>query len=184
MSDSIVDSCCVINLYAAGNLLSVLPVTLGLRLHVPQVVLAESLYIRQPDPADSTKLALRDVDLTPVIGAGLLHRCDLQGEDELNLFVQLATMLDDGEAACLAIAKVRSWTLATDDRKGRREATSLGVPVVTTPELVKAWADATKADEAAVARVLRDIQDYARFSPHKTMPLHSWWVDAISKGGA
>ena len=37
------------------------------------------------------------------------------------------------------------------------------------------------ADEAAVAKFLRDIQDYARFIPHKTMPLHSWWVDAISK---
>ena len=126
----------------------------------------------------------RAVDLAPVIGAGLLHRCDLEGEDELNLFVQLATTLDDGEAACLAIAKTRGWTLATDDRKGRREAAGLGVPVVTTPELVKAWADAAKAGEAAVAKLLRDIQDYARFAPHKTMPLHSWWVDAISKGGS
>lgn len=183
MSDAIVDSCCVINLYAAGNLLTLLP-PLGLRLHVPEIVLRESLYVRQPDSADASKLVQRAVDLAPVLGAGLLHRCDLEGEDELNLFVQLATTLDDGEAACLAIAKVRGWTLATDDRKGRREAGSLGVPVVTTPELVKAWADATKADDAAVAKLLRDIQDYARFAPHKTLPLHSWWVDAISKGGS
>jgi predicted nucleic acid-binding protein len=184
MADSIVDSCCVINLYAAGNLLSALPTTLGLRLYVPQKVLEESLYIRQPDPADTTKLVQRYVDLAVFFGAGLLHRCDLQGEEELNLFVQLARTLDDGEAACLAIAKVRSWTLATDDRKGRREAAGLGVPVFTTPELVKAWADATRADGATVAKVLNDIQDYARFAPHQTMPLHSWWVDTISKAGA
>ena len=183
MSDTIVDSCCVINLYTAGNLLTLLP-PLGLRLYVPEAVLGESLYIRQPDPADATKLVPRPVDLDPVIAAGLLHRCDLAGEDELNLFVQLATTLDDAEAVCLAIAKVRGWTLATDDRKGRREAKSLSVPVVTTPELVKAWADATKADEAALAKLLRDIQDYARFTPHKTMPLHSWWTAAISKGGS
>jgi predicted nucleic acid-binding protein len=183
MSDSIVDSCCVINLYAAGDLLTLLP-PLGRRLHVPEKVLEESLYVRQPDPADATKLVQRAVDLAPVIGAGLLHRCDLQGQAELNLFVQLAVTLDDGEAACLAIAKVRGWTLATDDRKGRREAMGLGVPVVTTPELVKAWADATKAADAAVAKLLRNIQDYARFAPHRTMPLHSWWVDAIGKGGS
>lgn len=180
MSDAIVDSCCIINLYAAGNLLTLLP-PLGLRLHVPEKVLGESLYVRQPDPADTTKLVQRAVDLAPLIEAGLLHRCDLAGEDELNLFVQLATTLDDGEAACLAIAKLRGWTLATDDRKGRREAVNLGVPVVTTPELVKAWADATDANEAVVAKLLWDIQDYARFAPHKTMPLHQWWTDTASK---
>jgi predicted nucleic acid-binding protein len=181
MSDTIVDSCCVINLYAAGNLLTLLP-PLGLRLHVPEKVLGESLYVRQPDPADAAKLVQRTVDLSPIIGAGLLHRCDLEGEDELSLFVQLATTLDDGEATCLALAKQRGWTLATDDRKGRREAGSLGVPVVTTSELVKAWADATKADDTAVAKLLREIQDYARFAPHKTMPLHQWWVDTLSAG--
>jgi predicted nucleic acid-binding protein len=93
--------------------------------------------------------------------------------------VQLATTLDDGEAACLAIAKARGWTLATDDRKGRREAGNLGVQVITTPELVKAWADATKSGHAAVTKMLRAIQDYARFAPHRTMPLHSWWTDVV-----
>ena len=63
----------------------------------------------------------------------------------------------------------------------RREAANLSVPVVTTPEPMKAWADAIKADEATVARLLRDIQDYARFAPHKTMPLHQWWTDTTSK---
>ncbi len=184
MSDFIVDSCCVINLAAAGNLLTLLPTTLGVHLHVPETVLEESLYIRQPDPAAPGRLVQREVDLVPVIGAGVLRRCDLESEDELNLFVQLAITLDDGEAACLAIAKQRGRTLATDDRKGRREAGALGVPVVTTPELVKAWADATKADDAAVAKLLRDIQDYARFTPHKTMPLHQWWLDTISWGGS
>jgi predicted nucleic acid-binding protein len=182
MSDSILDSCCVINLYAAGNLIRELPATLGLCVHVPQKVVQESMYIRQPGPADASKLIQQAVDLSPIIGAGLLHCCDLEGEDEMNLFVQLVTTLDDGEAACLAIAKVRGWTLATDDRKCRREAAGLGVPVITTPELVKAWSDAAKADEAVVAKLLRDIQDYARFVPHKTMPLHSWWIDTVSKG--
>lgn len=178
MSDSIVDSCCVINLYATGNILTIIP-PLRLRLHVPKKVLEESLYVRQPDSADAGKLVQQTVDLTPAILAGLLHRCDLEGEEELNLFVELALKLDDGEAECLAIAKVRGWTLATDDRKGWREASALGVQVITTPELVKRWADATKADAEAVAKVVQDIQEYARFVPHKSMPLYSWWVDAV-----
>jgi predicted nucleic acid-binding protein len=182
MSDAIVDSCCVINLYAAGNLLTLLP-PLGLRLHVPEKVLEESLYVRQPDPADAAKLMQKAVDLAPVIGAGLLHRCDLEGEDELNLFVQLATTLDDGEAACLAIAKVRGWTLATDDRKGRREAGKLGVPVLTTAEIVKNWGDATDAEVEAVAAVLQNIERFARFVPHRTMPLHEWWVQTSAQAG-
>jgi predicted nucleic acid-binding protein len=181
MSDSIVDSCCVINLYAAGDLLNVVPSVLGLRLHVPRNVTEESLYIRQPEPADATKLVQQRIDLASAFEAGSLYLCDFHREEELNLFVQLATALDDGEAACLAIAKVRGWTLATDDRKGRREAGILGVTVITTPELMKAWADATNADDAAVAQALRAIQDYARFAPHKTMPLHSWWTDVVSK---
>jgi predicted nucleic acid-binding protein len=181
MSDAIVDSCCVINLYAAGNLLSLIP-PLGVGLHVPGKVLEESLYVRQPDPADATKLVQRPVDLSPALQAGVLHRCDLEGQTELALFVQLATTLDDGEAACLAIAKTRGWTLATDDRRARREAGNLGVPVVTTPELVKAWADATGAEQAAIAKLLADIQTYASFSPHKTMPLYSWWMETIGKG--
>ena len=181
MSDAIVDSCCVINLYAAGNLPALLP-TLGRRLHVPEKVLEETLYIREreggPGAADPM-LVQRAVDLTAAFDAGLLHRCDLEGGEELALFVQLAAVLDDGEAACLAVAKSRGWMLATDDRRGRRGAAAIGVPVVTTPELVKAWADATSAVGAEVARVLQNIQTYARFTPHKSMPLYQWWLDAL-----
>jgi hypothetical protein len=56
--------------------------------------------------------------------------------------------------------------------------------VVATPELMKAWAGATKADEAVVAKLLRSILTYARFTPHKSMPLYSWWVDTANKGGS
>ena len=110
-----------------------------------------------------------------------MHRCDLDGERGVKPVRATGYKLDDGEAACLAIAKVRGWILATDDRKCRREAAGLGVPVITTPELLKSWAEATRAEEAAVAKLLRDIRSYASFAPHKTMPLHDWWVEMISK---
>jgi predicted nucleic acid-binding protein len=180
MSDLVVDSCCVINLFAAGNLSSLLP-SLGVRLHVPTKVKEESLFIRRRDPDDARKLVRQEVDLAPALAAGLFQTCDLQGPAESNLFVQLATTLDDGEAVCLALAKNRGWGLATDDRRARREAVAIGVPVVSTAELVQTWADNTKASEADVAQVLRNIQDFAQFVPHRSIPLHSWWLDVIRK---
>lgn len=182
MPDAAIDACCLIDLCASGRVEAILAAT-GFRWLVPAAVVGEARYLHQPSPDDPDRLVPAPLDLSPFFAAGVLTGCDLNSEEESQLFVQLATLFrSDGEAACLAIAKSRGWTLATDDRKARREAGSLGVPVVTTAELVKAWADATSADEAAVAKLLRDIQTFARFTPHKTMPLHSWWVDTLSKG--
>ena len=44
---------------------------------------------------------------------------------------------------CIAIAEQRGWTVATDDRKAIRVAQQAGLTVVSCPELVKRWADAT-----------------------------------------
>jgi hypothetical protein len=182
MPDAVIDACCVIDVWASGCPEAILQAS-GYRWFVPAAVLGEARYLHRPSPDDPSRLVPVPLDLSPFLTAGLLTACDLEGEEESQQFVQLATLFrSDGEAACLAIAKSRGWTLATDDRKARREAGNLGVPVVTTAELVKAWADAARADEAAVAQLLLDIQNYARFIPHKTMPLHSWWAKMITKG--
>jgi hypothetical protein len=184
MPDAVIDACCVIDLCASGHPEAVLAAS-GFRWFIPAVVIGEARYLHQPDPDDPRRLVPVPLDLSPFLTAGLLTACDLEGEEESRRFVQLATLFrSDGEAACLAIAKTRAWTLATDDRKARREAGLLGVPVVTTPELLKAWADASGAKKAKVARLLQDIQTYARFTPHKTMPLHAWWVKTANAGGS
>ena len=183
MPDAVTDACCAINLFAAGRGDAVWTAG-GFTWHVPSQVASESLFIRKPDPDDAARLIPEPIDLRPLIDRKILYPCDLAVGLETALFVELAADLDDGEAAALAISQARGWVLATDDRKARREAANIGVPVVTTPELMKTWADATGAAEADIARLLRDIQTFARFIPHKTMPLHSWWVDAISKGGS
>ncbi len=56
-----------------------------------------------------------------------------------------------------------------------------GVSILTTPELVKHWADKTKASEEDVAKVLWNIQTYAHYFPRKTLPMHSWWADLVKK---
>jgi hypothetical protein len=87
----------------------------------------------------------------------------------------------DGEAMCLAIAKERKWIVATDDRRAIRVAQQAGLAVVSCPQLVRAWADATKPAHVVLSRVLQDIQVLAQFRPNPTMPDYQWWVDEVSK---
>jgi predicted nucleic acid-binding protein len=93
----------------------------------------------------------------------------------------MAVKLDDGEAECFAIAKSRGWLLATDERPTEKLAKLHGVSIITTPELVKHWADKSKASEEEVAKVLWNIQTYAHYFPRKTLPMHSWWMDLVKK---
>ncbi|MBI3411335.1 MAG: hypothetical protein HY040_23620 [Planctomycetes bacterium] len=151
------------------------------KLHLPLKVKGESQYVLQPDEDDEKKLVKSDMDLDPLIKAGLLHECDLEGEEETDLFVQMAVKLDDGEAACFAIAKSRGWLLATDERPTERLAKQHGVSIITTPELVKHWADKTKASDEDVAQVLWNIQTYAHYFPRKSLSMHSWWMDLVKK---
>src|SRR5262245_37601938 len=109
MQDVVLDACCVINLYAAENILSdepapsapprrriVVPgssptakkLALDFRLHIPAKVKEEARYILQPDEEDKSKLVKTDIDLEPIITAGLLLECDLEAEEETDLFVQ------------------------------------------------------------------------------------------------
>jgi predicted nucleic acid-binding protein len=94
---------------------------------------------------------------------------------EAEEFVRLARILDDGEALCLALAKCRGWVLATDDRKAIRVANDESVATVTTPELIKHWADSCRAENDAIATVLRNVERFARFTPRRGMLLADWW---------
>jgi hypothetical protein len=40
---------------------------------------------------------------------------------------------------------------------------------------------ATGPDQAALNKVMQDIQVLAQFSPNATMPEYQWWVDALAK---
>jgi hypothetical protein len=200
MSDLAMDACCLINLRAAGCILvpgpssqDVIPrrkgraasppsVThpLDLMLHVPDNVLREALRLDQPDEDDPTKLVPIPLDLESLIAQGILHACKLEDDEERDRFVQFATELDDGEAACLAIAVQRGWVLGSDDRIAARLALSLGVNVMTTEQLVKRWAEPTDANPSEIGRVLRNIQTYGHYTPRRTSPLREWWLEHAS----
>jgi len=79
----------------------------------------------------------------------------------------------------LAIAESRGWPVATDDRKAIRVAQQAGLRVISCPELVKAWIDATKPDSATLVQLLTDIQTLAQFRPNATMPESAWWLQQV-----
>lgn len=180
MTIVIMDTCCLINLYAAGNPASLLA-PLGWEIYVSRQVLEESLYLLREDSESEARFVRERIDVQPAIDGGALRLCDVAEGDEMDLFVQLAATLDEGEAACLAIARSRGWLLATDDRKAIRLAGGLQVETITTPELIKHWADATQARDVEVAAVLKKVQAFARFVPRRASPLYDWWTRVIDQ---
>ena len=180
MPRKIVDACCLINLFAAGNTSEILRAFEG-DLFVPDFVKGETLYIRQPDEEDGATLIPKPIDLAPALEDGLLHLCRIENQAESEEFVRFAGILEDGEAACLAIAKCRAWAVATDDRKALRVAAAEGVATVTTPELVKLWADSRKIGENVLRTVLHNIERFARFSPRRDAPLRGWWLRYVAR---
>lgn len=176
MADSIIDACCLINLSAAGDLNEWLK-HLGGQWHVPKAVMGEALFLRV-EQADG-EITRERISLEPMVQSQLLRACEPEGSAELELYFELAAALDDGEAMALAIAKSRGWMLATDDRKAIKLAVELNVSVLTTPELVKRWAQKSSATKTDLREVLLRIQSRARFFPPEHSPLHDWWFKIV-----
>ena len=192
MRDVVVDTCCLINLWAVRASLLPLPMghssektsssarrVLDMRLHVVSNVQTEGLYVYKPDEEDAARLVKEPIVLSPYFQAGLLLRCDLNDDAVKADYVRFATLLDDGESAALAIAKNRGWTLATDDRPARKLAVQFDVAVLTTPEILKNWATRTGAAVEEITDVLSNLQRFANFIPNPKAPEADWWNEFI-----
>lgn len=177
---AVIDACCLIDLLASGQAEPILRAT-GFTWHLPSAVESEVRYLRQYDPGQPSQLVTVAADLSGLVAAGVLTRCDAENEEERARFIHFAAHFrSDGEAMCLALAERRAWTVATDDRKAIRVARRAGLVVVSCPELVKGWADATRADQSALKKVLEDIQLLAQFKPNPSMPACQWWLKQLA----
>lgn len=186
MRDVAVDACCLINFHAGGVLNEIAgsasrsDAAPDYRLHAPPQVLKESLSVFRPDHGHDGKGTQEVIDLKSYLDAGVLHACVL-GVEETALFVDFAVRLDDGEAACLAVAKSRGWLLATDDRKAGRIASENGIAVITTPEMVKLWADNSGAETGAVRAAVQAIDCCASYRPRRASPHYEWWAGHLEE---
>ena len=174
--DVVLDTCCLVNLAAIDGTLECIA-AVGLTWYVPTVVQAEGIYIRiDPDGGE-----VHRINLEAAVSTGIVQICSLTGVKEHGLYVEFVLSLDDGEAMALAIAKNRRWKLATDDRKARVKAQSVGVAIVTTPELVQRWAAGTEYSEAQIANALRRIETLARFVPVDDSDAACWWRKIVAE---
>ena len=174
-----IDACCLIDLLASGQAEAILRAT-GYAWHLPSAVQAEVQYVRQHDPDNPGSYRNVPVDLTPLVKSEVLTPCQPDDPQEQAQYVHYATLFrSDGEAMCLALAECRGWTVATDDRRAILVAQQAGLTVVSCPELVKAWADATRTDTSTLKQVLNDIQMLAQFRPNSSMAESDWWSQCL-----
>jgi predicted nucleic acid-binding protein len=123
---------------------------------------------------------MHDVDLRECFAAGVATQCSVETQQEVDLYVKLAVDLDDGEAMALAVAKSRGWVLATDDRKARRMSDTLAVPVLTTTQIVRRWAERNCIGSAEVRQAIVNMRELARFVPRQGFPEYRWWMEQLA----
>ena len=181
MPSAAIDACCLIDLLATGHVEAILRAA-GLDWYLPSAVESEVQHIRQHDPTQPGQFLKVAVDLSPLKTSGVLQVSAPADQPEQDRFVHYATQFrSDGEAMCIAIAEQRGWVVATDDRKAIRIAQRAGLAIVSCPELVKRWANATGPDQTTLLKVLQDIQMLAQFKPNPAMPEYQWWIDELAK---
>ena len=181
MPSAAIDACCLIDLLATGHVEAILRAA-GLDWHLPSAVEGEVQHIRQHDPTQPGQFLKVAVDLSPLKTSGVLQVVPPRTSPSRTVSFTTPTQFrSDGEAMCIAIAEQRGWAVATDDRKAIRIAQQAGLAMVSCPELVKRWADATGPDQTALLKVLQDIQMLAQFKPNPAMPEYQWWIDELAK---
>jgi len=177
MEERIIDTCCLINLYATGDQMAIFEHFHGVC--VSDLVQQEALWIRCIDHESPENLVPRRIDLSEAVDAGLIRLCQLEGPREMEWFVRLAQNLDDGEASVLAIAKSRGWIVATDDKKARQIASEQQIRVISTSEMVQRWETTQGMSNKKIRDVLLRIQRFGRFHPRQSDPLYEWWIKII-----
>lgn len=178
-STVILDACVFINLLASGEFQSVIA-SETLEFVICTKVQEESIFLK---PADSLTTTREPIAVDEVIAENKLSVLSVETVAEEILFVNYAAQLDDGEAMSLALAETRGLILATDDRKARRLfESSIGVSdrLLSTPELLRAWANSQEVSRERLGSALHKIMTRANFFPGPKDPNFEWWKDSAS----
>lgn len=170
----LLDACIAINLAATDRLQHIAQAT-GYTFTLARQAASEVGYLR--DIADGV-LTRTAVDLngeTP----DTVQIIDLTAP-EYQLYIMLASEVDDGEAATIAIAAQRGMQLATDDRKARRLCADLHIPdPMRTIALIRSYSGAIGLQQAQLRDLLAKIRDRASFQPPRGDPDHKWWQENV-----
>jgi len=171
----LLDACVAINLAATDHLQRIAE-ALDITLALTRQAAGEVGHLR--DIIDG-ELVSTPIDLRQLVHDGTLLVIDL-APAEYPLYLELASIVDDGEAATIAAAAQRNLQLATDDRKARRLCAERHLPEpLRTLALMHTYTDAAEFGHAHVLDLLIKIRDRASFQPPRTDPDHKWWKDHI-----
>jgi hypothetical protein len=143
--------------------------------HICEAVSQETEFVREYDAAGSKRTV--PVDLSSVLKNGILHPVKPESDAEYVDYANYAVEIDDGEAQAIAIAKHRNFVLLSDDRLALKFASQpeVGVRTITTPQILKIWADLSSANEARLYDIVPRIVELAKYSPKIGSPLSEWW---------
>ena len=176
----LLDACCLLNLYATGRFRDI-ALAQQHRLGVADYVLEqESLYVWRPGLGEMGEERV-PVDLASIVEEGVIQVLRLEHQDEEAIFVDLAALLDDGEAITGALALYRGFAVATDDGKARRVLGDLApaVSLVSTLELMKQWPETSSLAPAELRAAMLAMKSGASYVPTESDPLYEWWQTVV-----
>ena len=171
----LLDACVAINLAAAGRLNEIAD-ALQVTFIIAAQAASEAGYLR--DIVKGTAV-LTPINLDQFISSETLEIREL-ALSELTLYLELASIVDDGEAATIALAIHQRMDLATDDRRARRLCAErrLAEPERTVA-LLHAYAEAARLNNDELRQMLIRVRDRASFLPTRSDPHLKWWNDHI-----
>lgn len=172
----LLDACVAINLAASvdlGRIADALQLTFGM----VQQAADEVGHLR--DMIDG-KVTLVPIDLTIPVANGRLLRLELE-PPEVAVYLELAAIVDDGEAATIAVAINRGLDMATDDRRARTlcKERNLNEPLRTVA-LLHDYALAAHLTDHEIRAVLASVRNRASFQPARSDPDIKWWNEHTS----
>jgi hypothetical protein len=172
----ILDACCVINLLASTQLEEIVT---SLQTHVAiATYVQEQELLSEEGSLQSLGNPKGIADLKSLESQGLLtYESPQEGQETVNYINYAAVFGDDGEAVTCAIASVRGWAIATDDKKPINflRRTAPHIPIVTTLDIIKFWSEWGDSSPASVSKVLRNIRIFGRYEPSRSHHLYEWW---------
>lgn len=169
----LLDACVAINLAATGGVEQIAS-TLQLTFAIPAQAAAEVGYLRDIIDGEAVLSPINLSQFEPSQAVEILHLAPA----ELALYIELAALVDDGEAATIAIAIKRDLDMATDDRRARRlcQERHLAEPLRTVA-LLHAYADAARLTDNRIRELITNVRDRASFQPARSDPELKWWHD-------
>jgi predicted nucleic acid-binding protein len=180
----LLDASCLLNLYATGRLRDI-ALAQPQRLGVADYVLEqEALYVWRPGSGEARDERVT-VDLSPFVAEGVIQVLRLEHQEEEATFVDMAALVDDGEAITAALALHRGCAVATDDRKARRVLAEQAptVPLVSTLDLLKKWAERSSVAATDLRTAMLAMQSGASYVPGERDPLYEWWRTVVHDKG-